>query len=124
MQIRGKRLLVEKELLPTVIVSDPSVLYRVMTNLVSNAVRYTQHGGIINISLSEERFSIENNCAPIPDAELERLFEPFYTRSMSRDKTESGTGLGLYIVKRNLERLGIKYDVAQTGTGLKISLIW
>jgi two-component system sensor kinase Ihk len=122
--IDEKQLDVNKELRHTVIVADPSILYRIFTNLFSNAVHYTPNGGKINIVLSEDYFSIENQCAPIPDEELQKLFEPFFTRSYNRDKTESGTGLGLYIVKRNLERLGINYDMKQTGLGLKISLIW
>lgn len=120
--IDEKCLQVSKELPHTVIASDSSVLYRIITNLISNAVRYTPKSGKISIALSKERFSIENQCAHISKEELDKLLEPFYTRSYNRDKAKSGTGLGLYIVKRNLERLNMKYKLEQTEQGLKFSI--
>lgn len=117
-----KQLHVMKELPRIVVTTDRSMLFRIITNLLSNAVRYTPRNGDVRIILSKECLLIENQCAPIPGEEFQKLFEPFYTRSYNRDKAESGTGLGLYIVKRNLERLSMKYKLEQTGRGLKFSI--
>lgn len=120
--IREKELNVHLDLEHMTIETEPVIFYRAMTNLIGNAVRYTPEHGDIHIVLSTEHLVIENQCSQIPEGEVEKLFEPFYTRSSSRDKTVSGTGLGLYIVKRNLERLSISYEVQNTETGFGIRL--
>ena len=98
------------------------LLSRAAANLIGDAVVYTPEGGRVEVLLSDAQLGIENTCSPIPEAELSRLFEPFYTRSSSRDRTENGTGLGLYIVRRNLERISIPYKAENTDTGFKITL--
>lgn len=120
--IAKKRLRLSKDISPLTISTDPEILRRALANIVSNAARYTPDGGQVCVALSDGRLSIENECEAIPDGELEKLFEPFYTRDSSRDKTQSGTGLGLYIVKRSMERLHIPYDLSNTETGIKITL--
>lgn len=122
--IQKKQLQITSDLSAVVMMTNPAVLYRVLTNLVGNAVRHTHEDGAIAIVLSAEKLVIENQCDAIPPEDVAKLFEPFYTRSYSRDKTESGTGLGLYIVKRDLERLGIPYQAESTQMGLKFSLYW
>lgn len=126
--ILENNLALEKKLPPTTITTDPVLLYRVISNLISNAARYTPPGGRITIAIDQadglRRLSVENDCDPIPEEELPKLFEPFYTRSFSRDRLKSGTGLGLYIVRRHLERLGIPYKAANTERGLRISLFF
>jgi two-component system sensor kinase Ihk len=125
--IRQKKLSVQIDLPPTAIKTDPAVFGKAVSNLIANAVRYTPHGGNIAITACPEGetllFSIENDCAPIPDDEIDKLFEPFYTRDYSRNKVESGTGLGLYIVQRSLERLGIPYKAESTESGFKITML-
>lgn len=125
-QINQKHLNLLKKLPPTSIKTDPDIFRRALGNLISNAVRYTPANGKISISVHTDGcgryLSIENECDLIPQEELEKLFEPFYTCSYSRSKTESGTGLGLYIVRRSLERLNIPYEAGTTETGLKITL--
>lgn len=120
--IREKGIQVREKLQETTIRTEASSFYRAIANLIGNAVRYTPEGGAIRITLTDNRLDIENDCAEIGDEELPKLFEPFYTRSGSRDKSESGTGLGLYIVKRNLERLSIPYQVRSTSAGFGITL--
>lgn len=126
--IREKGLLLTKEGLDFTVCADRGLLYQVVFNLVSNAVRYTGPGGEIFITAQQgeqgTRFSIENKCAPIPQDELEKLFEPFYTRSFSRDRTESGTGLGLYIVRKNLEALEFPLEIETTDLGLRLTILF
>jgi len=118
--IREKGLSVRCVMPPITLATDETVLGRALSNLISNAVHYTTSGGEIRLSFSGERLIVENQCAPIPEDELERFFEPFYTRSQSRDKTQSGTGLGLYIVKRSLERLGMSCHAETSEPGIRI----
>ncbi len=120
--IKEKELQIYTEINSLVIETEPAALYRAITNLIGNAVRYTPEHGVIHIKLANGCLEIENQCFLIPEGELPKLFEPFYTRSDSRDKSVSGTGLGLYIVKRNLERLSIPYEVCNTETGFKVVL--
>ncbi|PKM49409.1 MAG: hypothetical protein CVV02_16220 [Firmicutes bacterium HGW-Firmicutes-7] len=106
--------------------TDEKMFLNIISNIFSNAVKYTEKGGEIYISLKSNEditvLSIENKCDHIPEDQLERLFEPFYTMDDSRDKSKSGTGLGLYIVKRSLEDLQIKYKIENTYLGFKFSL--
>jgi len=120
--IREKGLSVRCVMPPTMLSTDETVLRRALSNLISNAARYTPNGGEIRISLSGGQLAIENQCDPIPRDELERFFEPFYTRSQSRDKTQSGTGLGLYIVKRSLEHLGMTCHAESSEPGLRVAV--
>lgn len=125
-RIRERELRLAQELPAISVATDPDIFYHVISNLISNAVRYTPRGGAVRIYVDGDdttrRLIIENECEPIPQEELPKLFEPFYTRSYSRDKAESGTGLGLYIAKRSLERLGMPYEAKSTETGFWIAV--
>ncbi|MDE7354490.1 MAG: ATP-binding protein [Acetatifactor sp.] len=55
---------------------------------------------------------IENECPPIPDHEVRRLFEPFYHPDFSRSRESGGNGLGLYIVDTLLTSMNIFYTFA------------
>ncbi len=124
--INEKRLNLLTETPPVHIKTDPGIFRRVLGNLISNAVRYTPVNGRIFLSIYEDGhnryLSIENECDFVPEEELQKMFEPFYTRSYSRSKTESGTGLGLHIVRLGLERLNIPYKAVSTDLGLKITM--
>lgn len=119
---------IEQELFDFVYRTDGHILLNTLSNLISNAVNYTVSGGKIIVSFvtSENRsvLSIENQCKHIDDELLPKLFEPFVTLNYSRNKSESGTGLGLYIVKKNLEILKLPFKFENTEIGLKISIIF
>jgi len=83
-------------------------LYRnAMTNLIGNAIKYTDKGGIIIIKLTDKKdhisILVQDNGMGIPIADQANIFERFY-RSGNTVSTD-GTGLGLHIVKKNLELL-------------------
>lgn len=124
--IEEKQLQISIEESDFIICTDEKLLSGVLSNILSNAVKHTLDGGKINISLSVNGdhavLSIENQCGTIDAEELPKLFEPFYTLSYSRDRRKSGTGLGLYIVRKNLEQLQIAYKLENTELGLKFSL--
>jgi len=106
--------------------TDRRVLLTVLSNLLSNAVNYTNPGGRIWLTLSRldegAFFSIENECPPVDALQLPKWFEPFFTPDYSRDKAKSGTGLGLYIVKKNLETLELPFEAAATDRGVRFEI--
>lgn len=79
-----------------------------ISNLVYNAVKYTQDGGQIHISWSQDeqgaRLSVSDNGPGIASEHLSRLTERFYRIDSSRNSTTGGTGLGLAIVKHVMMR--------------------
>lgn len=98
-------------------------LAALVRNALDNAVRYTPAGGRIEISISANAGDavmwIDDSGPGLPDAELERVFEPFYRASA----TESGSGLGLAIVRAVAQRLGgdVKLvNLAQAPGGLRL----
>lgn len=84
--------------------ADPQALRRCLENLVENAIRY---GTTADIEISDSperlRIAIRDRGPGIPEAELERVFEPFYRLDNSRNMDSGGTGLGLSIA-RNIAR--------------------
>jgi two-component system sensor histidine kinase BaeS len=88
--------------------ADPIRLEQVLTNLLSNALRYTPSGGQIELSLASTngsvRLSVHDSGPGIPQQALPYIFERFYRVDKSRTRAEGGTGLGLAIA-RQLARL-------------------
>lgn len=94
--------------LPTVNMNRESI-ERSVINLVTNAIKYTPNGGKIEVSVSlvhetnEVRISVKDNGIGIPEECLPYIFERFY-RVEKKVHTIKGTGLGLTIVKRIIEK--------------------
>lgn len=84
-------------------------LSKAVSNILSNAVAYTEAGKTVSVYLDEGRLVVENECVPIPDNEIRRLFEPFYRPDFSRSRENGGNGLGLYIVDTLLTSMNISY---------------
>jgi signal transduction histidine kinase/CheY-like chemotaxis protein len=85
-----------------VVRTDPLLLERVLRNLVSNAVRYTDHGRVVVGCRRGARLGVQvwDTGRGIPPAQQERVFQEFYQmENPERDRTK-GLGLGLAIVKR------------------------
>ncbi len=98
------------------LLGSPKDLHSALSNLVSNAVRYTPTGG--HITMRWERvpdgavYSVSDTGFGIPAAHLARLTERFYRVSSSRSRDSGGTGLGLSIVKHvlNLHQAQLQID--------------
>jgi two-component system OmpR family sensor kinase len=96
-------------------------------NLVDNALYHTPEGGRIDVALFHHRnhavLRIEDSGPGVPEAELVRVFEPFYRGSWS---VGEGTGLGLSIVRRVAETLGgsvvLENILAPDRTGLRANV--
>ena len=99
-----------------------SELYSAFSNLVFNAIRYTQAGGHITIrwklSDGEPVFSVEDSGAGIAPHHIPRLTERFYRVDTGRSRATGGTGLGLAIVKHVLLRHDAELEIdSEPGTG-------
>ena len=85
------------------IFADESQMYQLVTNLVSNAVKYNKDNGSVNIGLYREGdnavFTVVDTGIGISQEHLDKIFERFYVVDKSRNKNISSTGLGLSIVK-------------------------
>jgi K+-sensing histidine kinase KdpD len=97
------------ESLPSVTASE-MLLDDLFSNLISNAIKYTEPGGKVTVSLGrsgEDRIRLEVNDTGIgiPEEASSRLFTEFFRAENAKSHTESGTGLGLVIVKEILGRL-------------------
>jgi two-component system, OmpR family, sensor kinase len=107
--------------------ADGTALAVLVRNLVDNALCHTPDGGRIDIALFRHRthavLRIEDSGPGVPEAELGRVFEPFYRGSWS---VGEGTGLGLSIVRRVAEALGgsvvLENILAPDRTGLRVDV--
>jgi two-component system sensor histidine kinase CpxA len=83
---------------------DAELLRRAIENVVRNAVRFAPAGGVIEIETAREGDAavvrVRDGGPGVPDAELERIFEPFYRVAEARDRDSGGAGLGLAITAR------------------------
>jgi signal transduction histidine kinase len=100
--------------LPRVAADEPK-LAQVLTNLVDNAVKYSPDGGRVAIRLepygSGLRLAVEDEGLGIPPDEWERIFEKFYRLDPNLTRGVGGTGLGLYICRALVERMGGRISV-------------
>lgn len=86
-----------------VVPADRERMQQVMTNLVSNAVKYSAAGGCIRVTVEDRGDSgvirVEDQGIGIPAEDLKRIFERFYRTDKSRTRKTGGAGIGLTIVK-------------------------
>lgn len=99
--------------------TDKKLLSKALSNVISNAVNYTDSGKNIDIYFDKNSLVIENQCKPIEKEDLEKIFEAFYRAEFDRNRNTGGNGLGLYIVKQILNTLNIKYSFVATKIGMK-----
>lgn len=103
-------------------------LQSALSNLVSNAVRYTPGGGRITVTWSvladgRAEFCVQDSGPGIAAEHIPRLTERFYRIDRSRSRETGGTGLGLAIVKHVVQRHGAVLSIESTvGVGSKFSI--
>ena len=91
--------------------ADPERLRQILINLVGNAVKYSPAGGQVLVaarSAGEGRveLSVSDQGLGIAPEELDRIFDPYQRVNSTATRRIKGTGLGLYIVRHLVERLG------------------
>ena len=108
-----------------IIVGDVDYLKRIFANILSNAFKYTNENGTVNVSLSQIknkiRISVSDTGIGIPKEDLNHIFERFYRSDLSRARETGGTGIGLTITKALVEAHGgtIKID-SEVGKGTDV----
>lgn len=115
---------------PTNLRGDPTRLHQILTNLVGNAVKFTEYGKVeIKVSkLSEQgqsatiRFDVKDTGIGISKSDQEMLFAPFVQADGSMTRRYGGTGLGLAIAKQLVEIMGGKIGVtSEPGDGTRFT---
>jgi two-component system phosphate regulon sensor histidine kinase PhoR len=111
-QIKNKKLVVTKEYIDALgmVSTDPEFIRIVFQNLVSNAVKYTPHEGIIRLSICKKNGGVEiivgdSGCG-IPREEQTQVFTKLYRGSNTKNHRWESNGLGLYIVKSIIDKCG------------------
>lgn len=103
--------------------ADIFQMEQVLTNLITNAIKYTPHGNNIIVSISEEenffKISVINYGSHINSEEINHLFDKFYRVDKSRKRENNSTGLGLPIVKNILELHNFKYSLQNIDNGVE-----
>lgn len=111
-----------------VLTTDRILCYRILTNLVHNALKFTGEGYVrvtVTKSTPGVLFSVQDTGIGIEESFLPHLFEPFKQESNGRTRTHDGTGLGLAITKRMVDLLSGHISVTSTkseGTTITVDL--
>jgi two-component system OmpR family sensor kinase len=86
------------------VLGHPEMLRRAVENVLRNAVRYSPNDAQISISVAPGpdgiAITVRDEGPGVPEAEIKRIFDPFYRVSVARDRDSGGTGLGLAITAR------------------------
>ncbi len=92
------------------VTGDPDRIHEVLTNLLTNAVRYSPAGGEVRVrgapSVRGVRFEVSDEGTGVPPGEIERIFDRFYRVDAARGSNSGGAGLGLAIARSIVELHG------------------
>ena len=109
------------------VITDEDKLRRVIINLVGNAMKFTDTGGVTLHATAEKdgvRIDVEDTGIGIEEEELPHIFDEFRQSDGSRARRFEGTGLGLAIVKKIADILGIEIQVeSRPGAGSRFTLL-
>lgn len=97
---------------PFPIAADRGQLEVAVANAVSNAARHALPGTRATVALADGHLRVENRCEPLPPEVVARLTEPFFRPDASRSRDGGGSGLGLHLAARALERLGTPLELS------------
>lgn len=101
---------------------DEKLFTKAISNIISNAVNYTDEGKEIRIYIKDKKLIIENDCKPISEEHLAHIFEAFYRVDFDRNKSSGGNGLGLYIVQQILKMYNLDYSFKSILTGMSFEV--
>jgi len=112
------------------VLGDAALLRQLVTNLIDNAIKFTQHGRIdvtLNADAAQARamIAVADTGSGIDERSLGRIFDRFYRTDASRDRAVPGTGLGLAIVRSIARVHGGTVSAARRpggGTEFRVSL--
>jgi PAS domain S-box-containing protein len=116
-----QELRVESPAQPIRVDVDPARMSQVFSNLLNNASKFTEHGGVIEIQARQQGskaiVSIRDNGIGIPCEELPHVFDMFRQVDQSLEKSQGGLGIGLTLVKRLVELHGGTVNAQSEGPG-------
>lgn len=125
----GHKMNLDINMSSSVCFGEPDAIEQVITNIISNSIKYTPAGGKIDIScngdFSKAYITVRDNGIGIPASDLPRIFERFYRVDKARSRQSGGTGLGLAIAKEIILRHNGTIEIEspnQRGTLVKIVL--
>lgn len=102
-QLREKNLNGQVSGEASIVSVDRSRMLRVIASLVSNAIKYSNNGGVVRVVVEDTKdkgiIHVEDSGIGIPQEDLKRIFERFYRTDKSRNRRTGGAGIGLTIVK-------------------------
>ena len=101
---------------------DEKLFTKAISNIISNAVNYTDEGKEIRIYIKDKKLIIENDCKPISEEHLAHIFDAFYRVDFDRNKSSGGNGLGLYIVRQIFEMYNLDYSFKSILTGMSFEV--
>lgn len=94
-----------------VIYADRNMFREVLINLIDNAIKYGKEGGFVRLECTQDCLRVADNGCGISETDLPYIFDSFYRADRSRTG-ESGSGIGLFIVKRIIELHGFDISVS------------
>ncbi|WP_075809241.1 sensor histidine kinase [Paraclostridium sordellii] len=105
------------------IIGDKIACERIINNLISNAIKYTTNSIIVELTRNDNYcfINISNECSGISDKDLEKMSDRFFRVDKSR--SIEGSGIGLYIVKVLIERLGWEFLIEKNDDILTVKMI-
>ncbi|TCZ76587.1 HAMP domain-containing protein [Paenibacillus albiflavus] len=116
-----KEIMIELDLAEIKVRADQQLLHLVWTNLLVNAIKFSEHGSSIQINIRIEQqiiVTIQDHGIGIPEEELPHIFDRFYKVDKARNRSRSGSGLGLSIVQQIIRLHRGTIDVqSQIGIG-------
>jgi signal transduction histidine kinase len=122
LEIKQKKLHVHLQLASVEVIANQLRIEQVITNFMTNAIRYTPERERIYIATVEEgelvKVSVENKGVQISETQLEKVWDRFYRGDTSRQRAQGGTGLGLAISKKILELHNVPYGAENTKDGV------
>lgn len=98
------------------------LIRKVLSNVLSNAVKYTDPGKMIRLYLEKRTVVVENECEPLSAEELAHIGEPFYRPAERKKENDDSTGLGLYFTDRILSACQMTYSFAPYENGMRFVL--
>jgi two-component system phosphate regulon sensor histidine kinase PhoR len=124
---KSQRLLAEPSSAEIRVMADEEGLHTILSNLIDNAVKYTQEAGAIAVRWRAENgvaiIEVQDNGPGIPVEHQPRIFERFYRVDRARSRDVGGTGLGLSIVKHLVQEFGGGIEIrSQAGHGTTFSV--
>lgn len=107
--------------LPDIVTSDPTRIRQILTNVVGNAIKFTDKGSVfLNVEFKDDQltFDVQDTGRGITPQQSAQLFQAFSQGDASTTRKYGGTGLGLVLTRRLSEALGGSFDLVESRQGV------